>query len=263
MKTVKFPKGTVLYEEGVPFPAAFYMVREGSVELKNKGEVVSTVTDGGQFGSDQLTIDARNGRNGPNDSTAVVPKETAICVQDSVIAVLSVLSLRSVIDTVYIGEGKGPSEGTRSDSIKVKLNDVTRHTILGAGTFGQVWLVSRKTSDGSSKAYALKIQSKYELCQSGQAQAVVYEKNVMAALSHPFIAGLVAAFQDEKCVYMLMNLIQGGEMHSVMHTSTRNHLPEGEAIFYAAGIAEGLAYMHRRGMLTPATCSATPTHSLA
>ena len=46
---------------------------------------------------------------------------------------------------------------------------------------------------------------------------------------------------------MLMGLVQGGELYSVMHTSKRDKLPENEAIFYAAGIHEGLSYMHRRG----------------
>jgi serine/threonine protein kinase len=63
------------------------------------------------------------------------------------------------------------------------------------GTFGQVWLVSRKTSDGDERVYALKIQSKYELVKSGQAKAVVHEKNIVAQLRHPFINGLVGSFQ--------------------------------------------------------------------
>jgi serine/threonine protein kinase len=64
-----------------------------------------------------------------------------------------------------------------------------------AGTFGQVWLVSRETADVEQRAYALKIQSKYELCKSGQAKAVVREKNVMMRLHHPLICRLFGAFQ--------------------------------------------------------------------
>jgi serine/threonine protein kinase len=63
------------------------------------------------------------------------------------------------------------------------------------GTFGQVWLVSRTNSDGAQKVYALKIQSKYELCENGQARAVVHEKNIMAQLRHPFISDLAGSFQ--------------------------------------------------------------------
>jgi serine/threonine protein kinase len=36
-------------------------------------------------------------------------------------------------------------------------------------------------------------------------------------------------------------------LNQVIHGGKRKGLPEGEAQFYAAGIAEGLGYMHRRG----------------
>ena len=116
------------------------------------------------------------------------------------------------------------------------------------GTFGQVWLVSR-TSKSTNKptAYALKVQSKYELCQDGQAAAVVYEKNIMAKLQHPFLISLVGSYQDDHCVYMVMELVQGGELYSVMSAAPQRCLPESQARFYAAVIAEGLGFMHRRG----------------
>ena len=44
---------------------------------------------------------------------------------------------------------------------------------------------------------------------------------------------------------MLMEVVQGGELENIMHTETRDTLTEKEASFYAAGIAEGLCYMHR------------------
>jgi serine/threonine protein kinase len=107
-------------------------------------------------------------------------------------------------------------------------------------------LVSRPCSDGAQKAYALKVQSKYDLCNNGQAKAVIQEKNIMERLHHPFLTNLVNAYQDTDLVYMLMGLVQGGELHGVMHTPRKNKISEKAAQFYAAGIAEGLAFMHRR-----------------
>ena len=71
----------------------------------------------------------------------------------------------------------------------------------------------------------------------------------MAALHHPFLANLVDSYQDEKCVYMLMGLVQGGELHAIIHDEKtgRNGVPEAEALFFAAGIHEGLSFLHRRG----------------
>ena len=126
------------------------------------------------------------------------------------------------------------------------MKELKKHTILGSGTFGQVWLVSRVNSSGDPQAYALKVQSKYDLVDSGQARAVVEEKNIMAALHSPFLISLVTTYKDENCVYMLMELVQGGELYSVM-ANGEGGIKEDKAKFYVAGIAEGLLYMHRRG----------------
>jgi protein kinase A len=46
---------------------------------------------------------------------------------------------------------------------------------------------------------------------------------------------------------MLLTLIQGGELLNLIQGGeTYGGLPESAAKFYAAGIAEGLTYMHRR-----------------
>jgi serine/threonine protein kinase len=75
------------------------------------------------------------------------------------------------------------------------------------------------------------------------------EKNIMAALHHPLLANLVDSYQDDQFVYMLMGLVQGGELQSVIHDyqKGRHGLAEADAKFFAAGIQEGLAFLHRRG----------------
>lgn len=46
-----------------------------------------------------------------------------------------------------------------------------------------------------------------------------------------------------------MGLVQGGELQSVIHDykKHRHGLAEADAKFFAAGIQEGLAFLHRRG----------------
>lgn len=75
------------------------------------------------------------------------------------------------------------------------------------------------------------------------------EKYIMSKLRHPFIINMAATYQDENFLYMLLGIVQGGELFSLMHTSTRDGIPESQAKFYAACIAEGLAFMHRRGFV--------------
>ena len=90
---------------------------------------------------------------------------------------------------------------------------------------------------------------KVKLIQNNQASGVVQEKDIMAQLKSPFIIRLVHTYQDSQRVYMLLGLVQGGELYSVLHKSTFDGVPEKSAKFYGAGILEGLSFMHRRRIL--------------
>merc|ERR1712050_457405 len=103
--------------------------------------------------------------------------------------------------------------------------------------------------DGKRISYALKVQSKFELVQERQAHAVVNEKNVMAKLGHPFLLNLVQSYKDKHFVYMLIDLVPGGELYSLVYDNKGRgrKMSEESSMFYTACIAEGLGYMHRRG----------------
>lgn len=126
-----------------------------------------------------------------------------------------------------------------------QLKDFERHRILGAGQFGQVWLVSEKKSTEKT-AFALKVHSKYDLITAGEVDTIIREKKIMQMLQHhPFIVQLHASFQDENLVYMLQDFCQGGELFSVMHNAGNNgSLPEHQAAFYTLCIADALHHMH-------------------
>lgn len=237
--------GTFICQKGKSTEAALYLVRSGNVKIDN----AKTIGPDGYFGDDQMKADVGAGANyhiGASSST--MSTYSAVADGQVVCGVLTLEACRRVLDTRLIGQPEAVSH-VLYDSIidqDVGLKDLKRHTILGAGTFGQVWLVSRERTDGKRTAYALKIQSKYELCKDGQAKAVVYEKNIMAKLHHPFLIGLVNTYQDESFVYILLDLVQGGELYSYIHTQKGDNLKEADARFYAACIAEGLGFMHRR-----------------
>ena len=42
------------------------------------------------------------------------------------------------------------------------------------------------------------------------------ERDVMLALDHPFILKLAATFKDQNCLYMLLELVQGGELFTFL-----------------------------------------------
>jgi len=162
-------------------------IRSGRVRRRcEDGSIDEVIAGGGYFGEDQLLADVARGRNGPYDPTTTRIGYTVEAVEDSVCGILTLAVCRKCLDTTNFGK----PHASILDSLvtrQIPMAELKKHKILGAGTFGQVWLVSRKTSLGDRKAYALKVQSKYELVEAGQARAVVYEKNIMAQLHSPFI----------------------------------------------------------------------------
>jgi hypothetical protein len=245
----KFPAGKSLFKIGKTAPAALYLIRSGKIEVSKSDGSKEIYERGGYIGHETLTADV-DGSSSSDDKHATVRAEFNVTVlEECTCGVLTLAKLRRIVNTKYLGV-KGAAKINRSIQADVTLADLQTHALLGAGTFGQVWLVSRASSSGADKeAYALKVQTKYELCKDGQAKAVVNERDIMAQLDHPFIIKLVRTFKDTDFVYMLLEIVQGGELYSYIHTPQRDGLPEPDAKFYAACIAEGLAYMHRLGKL--------------
>jgi protein kinase A len=61
--------------------------------------------------------------------------------------------------------------------------------------------------------------------------------------NHPFILKLYSTFSDSNCIYFLLELVQGGELFSIIHGSG-GCLNSDFARFYAACITSGLAHLH-------------------
>jgi serine/threonine protein kinase len=126
--------------------------------------------------------------------------------------------------------------------------------ILGEGQFGQVWQVDRKDDEKNFRSYALKCLSKYEIVMNGQVELITQEKNIMRKINHPNIIRLRAAWHDENLIYLLQDFLQGGELYTIMldknakygdeEIPPRRILPEADAQFYAACIADALVYLH-------------------
>ena len=65
-------------------------------------------------------------------------------------------------------------------------------------------------------------------------------------VAHCYDVQLVKAYQDVDFVYILLEMVQGGELFSILHADEEmSGLPEHQAKFYALGVADALAYMVR------------------
>ncbi|KAA0151837.1 hypothetical protein FNF29_04243 [Cafeteria roenbergensis] len=126
----------------------------------------------------------------------------------------------------------------------LRISDLEVMTTLGIGTFGRVKMVRDRRS---GRFYALKTLHKGTVIRLNQQKNVIYEKAVLAAIRHPFLIRLIAAFQDDDCLFMVLELVQGGELFGLldqMETLTPSH-----SAFYGACVLSGLRHLHDRRIL--------------
>ena len=227
---VKFPPGTILAEIGKPYNANLYIIRSGNVAVANDDGVINNLREADYFGDKFL-----------KEEEGFISKQTITVQTETTCGVLSRKDITSVIgDIRRLGQ---PLANNKPLLKSIRFKDLVKFRILGVGTFGKVWLVSHKRT---GTAYALKQLSKREIIGHHQVEGVIREKNIMASLDHPFVVNLVSTFQDERSLFMLIELVQGGELFSVIHTETRDGIPNGNSRFYAACILESLAHLHHR-----------------
>ena len=70
----------------------------------------------------------------------------------------------------------------------------------------------------------MKILDKAEHLRGNMLQNAVSERQVLASVSHPFVAGLTHAFQTESSLVMLLHHCPGGSLSALIHGERR--LPE-------------------------------------
>lgn len=130
-----------------------------------------------------------------------------------------------------------------------RLEDCEDVGILGEGCFGVVKLVRY---DGA--CVALKRIRKKELVDARQSHNVLRECRLLAAIDHPFVVSFLGTAQDETSVYMLLELIHGGELWSLIYgeqsalTKGSGGMSDEHARFYTAIVVEVLDYLHSRGV---------------
>ena len=78
-------------------------------------------------------------------------------------------------------------------------------------------------------------------------QSILNERELLAQLKHPFIINMHYAFQDKVHLYIVTDLIEGGDLR--YHMRKRKNFTEKESQFLVAWVVAGLEYMHTNGCL--------------
>lgn len=235
MQEVCYRKGDKLAEVGKPYEMNMWIIRHGQLLVySQKRNDIFNLKTGDYFGEKSV----RSADKGH------LSTHTATCEENLTTWVLSRADIESVIgDIERLGS---PTKLEHAEDLKsITLVDLKMHRILGRGAFGKVWLV---TYSKKETTFALKVISKRQLLESKQETGVMREKDLLGLLQHPFILRLVSSFQDESNLYLLLPLVQGGELFSALHNQkTKDQgMNNTAASFYAGCIVEAIGHFHQR-----------------
>jgi len=126
------------------------------------------------------------------------------------------------------------------------VKDFDLRATVGTGTFGRVRVVKLKGCPDRTPL-ALKIMKKSEVIRLKQVEHVKAETAILSMIEHPFIVNLLATFQDDKRLFLVLEFINGGELFS--HLRTEGRLPDADGKFYSAEIVLAFAYLHEKDII--------------
>ena len=88
----------------------------------------------------------------------------------------------------------------------------------------------------------MKQLSKCKLIEQNCCQDIIYEQELISRIDHPFIVPLNFSFQDKDYLYMVYDLMSGGDLR--YWYIQKKHFNEKECKFFVACMILGLEYLH-------------------
>jgi serine/threonine protein kinase len=114
---------------------------------------------------------------------------------------------------------------------------------LGEGAYAVVKKVTSKTNN---EIYAAKIYDKISLKDPQRWKSVKSEIKVMEKLSHPNIVKLIECFDTDTHVYLIMEKINGCDLHNYVKYHTERKLSDARARKIATQTLLALQYCHKK-----------------
>ncbi|NWY70182.1 ST32A kinase, partial [Erithacus rubecula] len=115
---------------------------------------------------------------------------------------------------------------------------------IGKGSFGKVCLVQKTDT---KKMYAMKYMNKQKCVERNEVRNVFKELQIMQGLEHPFLVNLWYSFQDEEDMFMVVDLLLGGDLRYHLQRDVR--FPEGTVRLFICELGLALDYLQSRHII--------------
>jgi serine/threonine protein kinase len=93
----------------------------------------------------------------------------------------------------------------------------------------------------------MKEMSKLRVVKKNSVHSVMNERSLLCILKHPFLVNMQYAFQDNQNLYLVMDLMSGGDLR--YHLGKRKVITESQTKFIISCILMGLEYLHINGVI--------------
>ena len=129
------------------------------------------------------------------------------------------------------------------------MNDINKNNfkclyVIGKGGFGRVWKIQSKKT---KQIFALKEMSKLKIIDKKSEKSINSEREFLSKLNHPFIVNMHYVFQDKENLYLVMDMLSGGDLR--YHISRYRKFSEEQTRFFIANMVYALQYIHDHNVI--------------
>lgn len=115
---------------------------------------------------------------------------------------------------------------------------------IGKGAFGKVCIVQKKDT---KDMYAMKYMNKSACIKKDAVRNVLRELEILKSLEHPFLVNLWFAFQDEEDMFMVVDLLLGGDIRYHLQQVTK--FDESRVKLYLCELGSALGYLRTKKVI--------------
>ncbi|KAJ2337376.1 hypothetical protein GGI00_000276 [Coemansia sp. RSA 2681] len=119
------------------------------------------------------------------------------------------------------------------------LHDFVLRHVVGRGAFGKVRVVEHVET---RRSYALKYISKAQCEAKHGSTNILQERAILEEISHAYVASLRFSFQTTQHVFLVLDLMQGGDLR--FHMRQHKRFSENVVRIWVAQLASALHYLH-------------------
>jgi serine/threonine protein kinase len=126
------------------------------------------------------------------------------------------------------------------------LSDWNQVRPLGAGHFGQVWLVNRIVMAGAAATQAGALKILKDASNQAQALSAANEITKLAELDHPNLSRFIESGKEDGCPWFVMNFVDGESLQD--RIKNKGPLPHPEWVAFVEAMLDALSYLRQKNI---------------